>query len=164
MTKKKEKKDKKEAGEESLFENGKLKPVNKEEYKKKNGATENSRSKPKKNVKKTKPETEKVEKQKPEVTAEDLMAELKPLGVNFREDKLQNIGLRLDVAFGYVSRRQYGLAYHRKEKRKDEWQWYQAGRIETKKEMMEKVSLIKEYVKNKKPETLVKLDFLKLSD
>jgi len=100
-----------------------------------------------------------IPESKPEVTAEDFISELKPLGVTFKEDKAGNIGLRLDKAFGYVNRREYGFCCQVKKVQKNN-NWFTGGKITTKKEMMEKVELIKVYVKTKKDDVLVKAGFL----
>ncbi len=99
---------------------------------------------------------------KPEVTAEDFISQLKPLGITTKEDKTGNIGLILDRAITYIQRRKYGMSYQILKRVNGNLNWYQSGKVVTKKELTEKIELIKEYIKNKNPETLVKLGFLEI--
>ncbi len=112
--------------------------------------------------KKAPKKSEKEKVSPPEVTAEDFIAELKPLGVTTKEDVSGNIGIRIfDKAITYIQRRKYGISYQiLKKGNNGAKNWYSGGKITTKAEMTKKVELLKDYAKNKNPETLVKLGFL----
>jgi len=118
----------------------------------------------KKGLKSPKPKPEKkkviITKEPKSPLGDEFIDLLKPIGVTTRENKAKDIALRLDKAFGYISKKRYGFAYYIKKRVKGSWNWYPSGRVTTKDEMNKMAELIKEYVKSKKPVTLVKLGFL----
>jgi len=118
----------------------------------------------KKDVEKKKAEVPVKKSSKPEITAQDFIDELKSLDVKTNTDAAKNIGVHLgkDSAITYIANREYGIAYYIKRRVNGHLQWFFSGQITTKAEMMEKVTLIKEYAKNKNPEILVKLGFLEV--
>lgn len=99
---------------------------------------------------------------KPHITKADFIEKLKPFDVQTREDKLGNVGIKInDTTITYVNQTRVGVKLHTKKRdSKGRLQWFPFADVYESKQLDEIVSLISDFDKTNDMNVLVKLGFL----
>ena len=113
----------------------------------------------KKNSKKSGKKADEIQSK---VTAEGFLEKLKPLGVEIKEDRVGNIGIKMKGAIiTYIQRKKAGFKTQVKKRDSNgHLQWFHSTDVSTEEQVEEMVSLIRKFKKTQDKRILIKLGFL----